>query len=284
MQDDPKRKNDARRILEEQRQRKQARFSSTQLWAAAVLVLFLLFSNSIGRAFAHGLSFLPHEIGHTVVSWMLGRPAVPIFSTVGFYTAVVGDWVGLRLIFLGGWGYLLFHWCKLYGGVNLKRIVFAFVLLVFFFSAQARDVVISWMGSGGEIIAAFVLCYWALSPYCQTAVWKRYVYLMIGVVLYVNLFKFVGGLCFSSTVMDLYQQGTGLDKMTNDLHAVQQSLGISIKVQALFLGVLALLSLFVLWKLCQQPCNFFSEMWNRIKPLPPFSKFLELRSKSKKLF
>ena len=232
----------------------------------------------------HGLSILPHELGHTVTSWFVGRPAVPVFSTVGFYTASAGDGLWFRLLVLGGWGYLLFQWGKLYGGMNVKRIVFALVLLFLFLSSQARDVAVSWMGAGGEMIAAFMLCYWALSPYCETVVWKRYVYLMIGVVLYVNLFKFFGELCFSPAARELYQQGTGFDKMTNDLHAVQQSLGISIQAQALFLGMLVLLSIFVLWKLCQQPYDFFREKMDQIKQLPPFAKFLKLRGKSKKLF
>ncbi|MGL4667676.1 MAG: hypothetical protein ACRCWR_07075 [Saezia sp.] len=218
------------------------------------------------------------------VTWMLGNPAVPIISTMGFYTATTTTWLWFKLLVFGFWCFWVYQWNLLQRYLSFKSIAFLFLILLMIFVPKIRDTIISLMGVGCEVLVAFVFCYWALSPHCQTALWKRYAYLVMGGALYANVFLFTGKLCFDATYIDLYLQGTGLDAMTNDLYKIELSTRISIKTQAVGLASIALLSLFFLWRVCRLPDNYFREWGEIIKKMPPFSNFLELRKKSKKIF
>lgn len=255
-----------------------------KLWGTTFIIVLILLSNPLGRAFVGGLAILPHELGHTLCSWLLGRPAVPVISTVGFYTAAMGDSWLMRCLVLCIWGYFIVQWCKINRCISLKTMVLVAVLLIAFFSLSARNTIISWMGAGGELVVAFVLCYKALNRHSLIAHWKRYVYLIMGVCLYINLLQFASKLCFSDDFKMLYAQGAGYDQLTNDLHQVQESLGFSVTAQAVFIGLLTLLSLWRLWCMCRQPYDVLNQMWLIIKQLPPFLMFAELKSKSKTIF
>jgi hypothetical protein len=125
-------------------------------------------------AVAHVLPFLRfilsplvtllHEFGHAVAAWLLGCPALPAFDFVygggvthqKFFQLPVGILIG------AGWAWL--GWTFRRNPRTLTLIVLcAGLWLVAISSEWRRELVISAMGHGGELILAGVLLYMAMS-------------------------------------------------------------------------------------------------------------------------
>jgi hypothetical protein len=107
---------------------------------------------------------LLHEFGHAVAAWLLGCPAVPAFDFVygGGVTHHEYFKLPLGILIGGGWAWLLWTFRR-----NRRTTVLLCVCAAAWLGAISsewwREVVISSMGHGGELILAGVLLYMALS-------------------------------------------------------------------------------------------------------------------------
>jgi len=107
---------------------------------------------------------LLHEFGHAVAAWLLGCPAVPAFDFVygGGVTHHKYFQLPLGILIAVGWAWLA--WTFRRNPRTLALIgVCTVAWLVAVSSEWRREVVISAMGHGGELILAGVLLYMALS-------------------------------------------------------------------------------------------------------------------------
>jgi hypothetical protein len=134
----------------------------------------LLAFGLIGAAIAHAVPFLRfilsplvtllHEFGHAVVAWLLGCPAIPAFDFVygGGVTYHRAFQLPLAIIIGVAWTWLGWTFRR-----NPRTLVVlglcTAVWLVAVSSDWRREVAISSMGHGGELILAAVLLYMALS-------------------------------------------------------------------------------------------------------------------------
>ena len=134
----------------------------------------LLAAGLVAAAVAHAFPFLRfvlsplvtllHEFGHAVAAWLLGCPAIPAFDFVYGGGVTHHEYFKLPLGILIGavWAWLLWTFRR-----NPRTLVLigicAVVWLVAISSEWRRQVVISSMGHGGELILAGMLLYMALS-------------------------------------------------------------------------------------------------------------------------
>ena len=107
---------------------------------------------------------LLHEFGHAVAAWLLGCPAIPAFDFVygGGVTHHKYFQLPLGILIAAGWTWLGWIFRRNPRTLTVIGICTA-AWLVAVSSEWRREVVISSMGHGGELILAGVLLYMALS-------------------------------------------------------------------------------------------------------------------------
>jgi hypothetical protein len=107
---------------------------------------------------------LLHEFGHAVAAWLLGCPAIPAFDFVYGGGVTHHKYFQLPLGILIGAGWAWLGWTFRRNPRTLTLIgICAGLWLIAVSSEWRREVVISSMGHGGELILAGVLLYMALS-------------------------------------------------------------------------------------------------------------------------
>ncbi|MFA6957609.1 MAG: hypothetical protein WC538_17205 [Thermoanaerobaculia bacterium] len=129
-------------------------------FVSAVVVYALPFLRFVFSA----LVTLFHEFGHAVASWLLGHPAIPAFDFVygGGFTHMDNFKLPIALAIGGGWAWLAW---TVRG--NRRTLVLICALATFWLVAVSsewrREIVISAMGHGGEVLLAATFFYMALA-------------------------------------------------------------------------------------------------------------------------
>jgi hypothetical protein len=127
---------------------------------AAVVAHFLGFV----QALLSPLVTLLHEFGHAVAAWLLGCPAIPSFDFVYGGGVTHQKYFQLPLAILIGAVWVWLAWTFRRNPRTLVVIgLCAGLWLIAVSTEWRREVVISAMGHGGELILASVLLYMALS-------------------------------------------------------------------------------------------------------------------------
>jgi hypothetical protein len=130
----------------------------------ALAVAALAHALPVTRFLLSPLVTLLHELGHAAAAWLLGCPAIPAFDFVygGGVTYHKNFQLPLALLIAGGMAWL--GWTFRRNPRTLGLIVGLAALWVFVLSSDwRREIVISSMGHGGELILGGVLLYMALS-------------------------------------------------------------------------------------------------------------------------
>ncbi|MBV9495748.1 MAG: hypothetical protein JOZ54_15990 [Acidobacteria bacterium] len=128
--------------------------------AAAIVVTFVPFLSFVFLT----LKTLFHELGHAVVSWILGTPAIPAFDFAfgGGFTHQGSFHVSIALAVAIGFGWI--GWRLRNNMRGLIALAFVFVLWLICVSADwRRETVVAAAGPAFELIIAGALFYQALS-------------------------------------------------------------------------------------------------------------------------
>lgn len=197
---------------------------------ACVLTFFPLVSFLL-----HPLGTLVHEIGHTVVFWVFGYPAVPAFDftngggmTMGDHdrsSAVVGAWVTGLLI--------LAWWQREKKGVLVALAAVA-IIYFFMYNTWRERLAISIGGHGGEIVFGALFLYRALTGWGCKLEAERPLYAFIGFMVLFGSLRLGFILAGNSVEKDWYLQGKG--GIDNDL--VISGLYLSLKIEGMGRGLI----------------------------------------------
>jgi len=170
---------------------------------------------------------LLHEFGHAVAAWLLGCPAIPSFDFVygGGVTHHKYFQLPLGIAIGGAWVWL--GWTFRRNPRTLSLIVVcAAAWLVAISSEWRREVVISSMGHGGELILAGVLLYMALAGVgWRMPEIERPLGAFAAFFVQIQTMHFAWQLRNDASFLDWYREGKG-GAMMNDLEVIALDLKI----------------------------------------------------------
>jgi len=170
---------------------------------------------------------LLHEFGHAVAAWVLGCPAIPSFDFVygGGVTHHKYFQLPLGIAIGGGWAWLGWTFRRNPRTLSLV-VVCAAAWLVAISSEWRREVVISSMGHGGELILAGVLLYMALAGVgWRMPEIERPLGVFAAFFVQIQTMQFAWKLRNDASFLDSYREGKG-GAMMNDLEVIALDLKI----------------------------------------------------------
>lgn len=156
------------------------------------------------------LGVLVHELGHTVVSWIFGYPAVPAFDfTYGGGVSISFDrHGGLVLAILAGWGFLFWFYRNFPRMLGFLGSLFAIWVLLAV--TPLHEVLGIAMGHGAELVLAAVFLYRAATGSgCRIPEIERPLYGMAGWFLVLEQTWFAWGLVTDPGKRQLYADAKG---------------------------------------------------------------------------
>lgn len=162
-----------------------------------------------------------HEMGHTVFSWMFGRPAIPMI-----FTAIGADQAGgLSLMWDFNWGtqvtafivmlYACYWLWDNVPGMFIPGVLFTAAIIAIAFT-RYPEVVIAYMGHGGSIAAGgfFLFRAWIyLDAKNQIGRWFN---AFFGFYLVLANMQFVRGLAYNSGALSDYNEHVAFGMSHND--------------------------------------------------------------------
>lgn len=174
-----------------------------------------------------------HEIGHTLAMWLFGYPAVPHFDFEhggGMARHWGRSWIVLCAIWFAAAGFAVYLYQHLYyrGIVILGICVAVHVLCVF---TRLGDILISFMGQGGEILVGgfcMLRAFWNTTEKSRGAV-ERWLNMVFGIYAMLSNIIMAAGLMFSDISRMAYAMQKGghllgdLDKIAQAIHLPVQA-------------------------------------------------------------
>jgi len=175
----------------------------------------------------HYYTIFFHELGHTIAAWMLGSMAIPTFNTVsgGGATYQIGRPFILALINFIFVISILLAIKNRSKKTNSKKLMMFFVIYCLIFFSSLREIIITSMGIGGELIFSFIFTWYALFKLQTKYDGKGIFYLFLALILLINSVFFATSLIFNEVAIQRYINHDGI---TNDLVKLTQSTGLSI--------------------------------------------------------
>lgn len=174
--------------------------------ALAVVVLLLPFA----RFVLSYLGVLVHELGHSVVAWLFGYPALPAFDFVygGGVSISFDRSRGLLWLILGLWA-ALFTFYRQYPRM-LTGLGAFFALWVLLAATPLHEMLGLAMGHGGELVFAGIFLYRAATGSgCRLPEVERPLYGMVGWFLTLEQAAFAWGLVTDPDQRQLYADAKG---------------------------------------------------------------------------
>jgi hypothetical protein len=164
----------------------------------------------------HPLSTLVHEIGHTVVFWVFGYPAIPAFDFVNGGGVTMGDHDRSSAV-VGAWimGALILGWWQRERKEVLVALAVAAVVYFYMFNTWRERLAISIGGHGGEILFGALFLYRGLTGWGCKVEAERPLYAFIGFMVLFNSLRLGFNLVGNTLEKAWYLQGKG--GMDNDL-------------------------------------------------------------------
>ena len=164
------------------------------------------------------LSTLVHEIGHSVASWLFGYPAIPSFDFVygGGWSLRSERNAGVVLLLVAAFA----GTCWLYRSNRRTLALLGAIAVPWLVLAVSRwhDLLIAFMGHGGELIFSGLFLYRGLSGRsCRVAV-ERPLYVAFGAFMLLRVLTFSWGLATNEDARAEYEEGKG--GVLNDLHDI----------------------------------------------------------------
>jgi hypothetical protein len=189
------------------------------------------------------LTTLVHEMGHTLVGWVFGYPALPAFDLQygGGVTATMPRSVLLLAVFYSVMAFLVYTYRK-----NTFSLMFLCALLaihILLSVTKLHDVVFLMMGHGMELVIAGIFFYRALSGAAVVHSIERPLYSIISWFIVLSDFRFAYRLATSAHVRRLYEQAKGGGHWMDFSRVAEDYLHTDLKVVAAFFFVATLLPL-----------------------------------------
>lgn len=184
-----------------------------------------------------------HEIGHTLTMWLFGYPAVPHFDFEhggGMARHWGRSWMVLAAIWMGAIAFAVYLYQHLYyRGILILGIgVVVHVLCVF---TRLGDILISFMGQGGEIlIGGFCMlrAFWNTTEKSRGAV-ERWLNMVFGIYAMLSNAIMAAGLMFSDISRMAYAMQKG-GHLLGDLDKIAQAIHLPVQAVAAFLMLFTL--------------------------------------------
>lgn len=223
------------------------RLGPTELKILAFGLIAALVVNAIGilRFLVGHLEVLFHELGHTIVGWLLGHPGIPAFDFFfgGGFTHQTNFKLPLALLVAAGFGWLA--WRMRHNPRALIAIGAAFALWLFCVSSEwRRETAISFAGPAFSLVMGAVFLYMALAN-----VGFRIPEIERPLGAFIAFFVQIYGMQFALRLMNdadylaWYQEGKG-GAIMNDLEVVALDLHIHTPLNPGIRGVAAFLFAF----------------------------------------
>jgi hypothetical protein len=192
-----------------------------------------------------GIITLFHELGHAVMGWILGMPAIPAFDFVygGGITSHSGFQIMVALLIAGGFAYLMYLFRQ-----NRKALFLIgalFLVWLFFVSSEwRRDLAFSAAGHLSEFILAGILFYQALSGVgWRMPEIERPLGAFVAFFVQINSMQFAWRLMHDPDCLAWYREGKG-GMLMNDLEGIALDLHIHTPFNPGIIGVARLLLIF----------------------------------------
>ncbi|MDQ6803124.1 MAG: hypothetical protein M3041_20160 [Acidobacteriota bacterium] len=192
-----------------------------------------------------GIITLFHELGHAVMGWILGMPAIPAFDFVygGGMTSHSGFQIVVALLIAGGFVYVMYFFRQ-----NRKALFLIgtlFLVWLFFVSSEwRRDLLFSAAGHLSEFILAGILFYQALSGVgWRIPEVERPLGAFVSFFVQINSMQFAWRLMHDPEFLAWYREGKG-GMLMNDLEGIALDLHIHTPFNPGIAGVARLLLLF----------------------------------------
>jgi hypothetical protein len=192
-----------------------------------------------------GLITLFHELGHTIVGWLLGHPSLPAFDFVygGGFTHL-GEFHAAIAVLIGA-GFAWAGWTFRRNRKTMVLIAVVAAIWLFFVTAEwRRELAIAVAGHGFEFILAGIFFYMALSGRgWRIPELERPVGAFVAFYVEINAMFFALRLRSDPEFLDWYREGKG-GALMNDLEVVALDLQIYLGVHPGIRGVAGMLIAF----------------------------------------
>ncbi|TNF92144.1 MAG: hypothetical protein EP297_13875 [Gammaproteobacteria bacterium] len=217
-----------------------------------VLGLILFFLDFwIIRATIGALITLVHELGHTVLSWLFGSPAMPAFDFIhgGGMTFSFEQQTEILFVIYAALAWLMFRYLR--NGLTLViLIVFTVTYTILAFS-RLGEVVMLFMGHGTELVIAGVFIYRGISNSAIVHDIERPLYSVIGFYMIFHDIAFAWKLGHSQSYRIEYESQKGGYHFGDFSRIAEQHLGVDLTVTAGFFFFCCLLTpviAFLAWR------------------------------------
>lgn len=197
---------------------------------AALTIVFFLFGPL--RWVFSTFATLFHEMGHTALAWVFGRPAIPKFDLRygGGFTSWEERKGLVLLIVAGAWAGLA--WSRRGNPLAMGLVLGGAALWALFAFAGGCDVVVLCAGHGGELILGGLFLWRALTGSSVVHDAERPLYAAIGMFVLLQAAFFAGGLLGGGEARAAYEAGKG-GILPNDFVQVADLVGTRLEVVVL---------------------------------------------------
>ncbi len=244
------------------------RIGPTELKVLGIGLVLAIIANVIPfvRFVLSAIITLFHELGHAVMGWLLGMPAVPAFDFVygGGITPHSRFQIALALLIAGGFGYAM--WIFRGNRTTLTLIGVVFLIWLFFVSSDwRREFAFGAAGHLSEFILAGILFYQALSGVgWRIPEIERPLGAFVAFFVQINSMLFAWRLMHDPDFVAWYRQGKG-GMLMNDLEGIALDLHIHTPFNPGIEGVARMLLIFGLVPITVALLWYFQRSrWHRV--------------------
>lgn len=233
----------------------------------AAIIVVLIKSLPLLRYASYYYNIAVHELGHSLCAWLFGYISIPTFDFM--YGGGVAYHFGRPLllqitvfVIITALLWQINRYFKNKASVVLAAIWMVYLLI---FISQGQDFFIVFMGQGGEIIAGFLLGWFALSHSRDSLDYKSVLYCLLALMIWWENFVFPLRLLFSHGYKTEYI--IGKPNVESDLLRLAEMSGLPINFYAIVLFVLSLSAFYLLLKLSDTPFVNLKRLFSKlIKP------------------
>jgi hypothetical protein len=231
-----------------------------------LVAAIVIYAIPLTRFLMSVLVTLFHELGHAIVAWCLGIPAIPAFDLVygGGITNYGRFQPVLALLIAGAFGWLAYRFRRNWRTLVVLGILFA--VWLFFVSAHwRRELACSWAGHAFEFILSAIFFYMALAGVgFRIPEIERPLGAFIAFFVQIHSVAFALRLRSDPEFLSWYREGKG-GMLMNDLESVALDLRIHFGMQStiesvagvlLFLPIL-LFAIALVWYFYRARCHRF---------------------------
>lgn len=173
-----------------------------------VLALIIYHVPLLSTAF-HGFPLMIHELGHTIVHWLFGRPAIPTidFAFGGGIAIVFPQSIFLLILIYGalvGLAYLCRQYVKVLVVIGSITAIYTYCLFT-----RTNEMLAVGMGHGLELLAIVLCFYFCLGKYFCPFAGERTIYAMLGFFTVFHDARFAWNIVRDSSWREIYLRGKG---------------------------------------------------------------------------